>query len=210
MILFDETIRQSALGRDAVPEAARAQGDHPRDQGRQGREAARAAPRARRSPRASTGCASGWPSTASSARASRSGARRISIGDGMPERVLRLDERARARPLRRALPGGRARPDRRAGGADGRRPHDRGRASKATGRALHAVFTELHDQRVDLEGTLLKPNMVLSGYDGLGARRRRRGRRGDARVLLPPRARGRARGSSSSPAARRTRTRPRT
>src|SRR5262249_62311156 len=36
---------------------------------------------------------------------------------------------------------------------------------KATGRALQAVYTELHDQRVDLEGTLLKPNMVLSGYD---------------------------------------------
>src|SRR5204863_5988138 len=27
-----------------------------------------------------------------------------------------------------------------------------------------AVYTELHDQRVDLCGTLLKPNMVLSGY----------------------------------------------
>ena len=38
-------------------------------------------------------------------------------------------------------------------------------ASKATGRALQAVYTELHDQRVDLYGTLLKPNMVLSGYD---------------------------------------------
>ena len=29
---------------------------------------------------------------------------------------------------------------------------------------LHAVYTELHDQRVDLRGTLLKPNMVLAGY----------------------------------------------
>src|SRR5205085_1291437 len=38
-------------------------------------------------------------------------------------------------------------------------------SSKATGRALEAVYTELHDQRVDLRGTLLKPNMVLSGYD---------------------------------------------
>ncbi len=37
-------------------------------------------------------------------------------------------------------------------------------AAKATGRALQAVYTELHDQRVDLRGTLLKPNMVLSGY----------------------------------------------
>ena len=38
-------------------------------------------------------------------------------------------------------------------------------SSKATGRTLQAVFTELHDQRVDYRGTLLKPNMVLSGYE---------------------------------------------
>jgi fructose-bisphosphate aldolase class I len=38
-------------------------------------------------------------------------------------------------------------------------------SSKATGRVLNAVFTELHDQRIELRGTLLKPNMVLSGYD---------------------------------------------
>jgi fructose-bisphosphate aldolase class I len=31
-------------------------------------------------------------------------------------------------------------------------------------RVLGALFTELSDQRVDIEGTLLKPNMVLSGY----------------------------------------------
>jgi fructose-bisphosphate aldolase, class I len=36
---------------------------------------------------------------------------------------------------------------------------------KATGRVLQAVYTELHDQRLDFRGTLLKPNMVLSGYD---------------------------------------------
>jgi fructose-bisphosphate aldolase class I len=38
-------------------------------------------------------------------------------------------------------------------------------SSKATGRVLQAVYTELHDQRLDYRGTLLKPNMVLSGYD---------------------------------------------
>jgi fructose-bisphosphate aldolase, class I len=38
-------------------------------------------------------------------------------------------------------------------------------SAKATGRVLQAVYTELHDQRIDLYGTLLKPNMVLSGYD---------------------------------------------
>jgi fructose-bisphosphate aldolase, class I len=39
------------------------------------------------------------------------------------------------------------------------------RAYHVTSRVLNAVYTELFDQRVDLEGTLLKPNMVLSGYE---------------------------------------------
>ena len=38
-------------------------------------------------------------------------------------------------------------------------------SSKATGRVLQAVYAELYEQRVDLPGTLLKPNMVLSGYE---------------------------------------------
>jgi fructose-bisphosphate aldolase class I len=43
--------------------------------------------------------------------------------------------------------------------------HTLAQSSKATGRVLQAVYTELHDQRVDYRGALLKPNMVLSGYD---------------------------------------------
>jgi fructose-bisphosphate aldolase class I len=39
------------------------------------------------------------------------------------------------------------------------------RAHHVTSRVLDAVYTELFDQRVDVFGTLLKPNMVLSGYD---------------------------------------------
>ncbi len=39
------------------------------------------------------------------------------------------------------------------------------RSLEATERALHAVFAELHAQGVRPEGMLLKPNMVLSGYD---------------------------------------------
>jgi fructose-bisphosphate aldolase class I len=42
--------------------------------------------------------------------------------------------------------------------------HTLDESRKATGRVLQAVYTELHDQRIDLQGTLLKPNMVLSGY----------------------------------------------
>src|SRR5205823_3828290 len=34
-----------------------------------------------------------------------------------------------------------------------------------TSRTLHAVFTELRDQKVWFEQMLLKPNMVLSGYE---------------------------------------------
>lgn len=36
---------------------------------------------------------------------------------------------------------------------------------EVTSRTLHAVFTELLEQRVELEAMLLKPNMVLSGYE---------------------------------------------
>jgi fructose-bisphosphate aldolase class I len=43
--------------------------------------------------------------------------------------------------------------------------HDIERSYSVTSRTLQAVFTELHDQRVTREGMLLKPNMVLSGYD---------------------------------------------
>jgi fructose-bisphosphate aldolase, class I len=39
------------------------------------------------------------------------------------------------------------------------------RSFEVTSRTLHAVFTELRDQRVEPEGMLLKPNMVLSGYE---------------------------------------------
>jgi fructose-bisphosphate aldolase class I len=39
------------------------------------------------------------------------------------------------------------------------------RSFEVTSRTLHAVFTELRDQRVQPEGILLKPNMVLPGYE---------------------------------------------
>src|SRR5947207_4353042 len=39
------------------------------------------------------------------------------------------------------------------------------RAHHVSSRALGALYTELFDQRIDVEGTLLKPNMVLSGYE---------------------------------------------
>jgi fructose-bisphosphate aldolase class I len=39
------------------------------------------------------------------------------------------------------------------------------RAYHVTSHVLNALYTELFDQRLDLPGTLLKPNMVLSGYE---------------------------------------------
>ena len=124
VILFDETIRQSAADGTPFPELLAAAGDHPRDQGRPRREAARA--RAgrddHRGPRRAARALRGVP------RARRT-LRQVARGDldrqGHPERVLHLDERPRARPLRRARAGGGPRADRRARGADGRRPHDR-------------------------------------------------------------------------------------
>ena len=124
VILYDETIRQSASDGTPFPKLLAEPRDHPRDQGRHGREATgRRARRdrhrgARRPARAARGVL----------RARRA-LHEVARGDldrpGHPERVLHLDERARARPLRRAVAGGRPRADRRARGADGRRPHDR-------------------------------------------------------------------------------------
>ncbi|HEX9505827.1 MAG TPA: class I fructose-bisphosphate aldolase, partial [Acidimicrobiia bacterium] len=44
--------------------------------------------------------------------------------------------------------------------------HTIGRSYEVTTAVLQALFAELYEQRVYLEGALLKPNMVLSGYDG--------------------------------------------
>ncbi len=71
--------------------------------------------------------------------------------------------------------------------------HDIETAAKVTGRVLQAVYTELHDQRVALEGTLLKPNMVLQRLRRRRAGRRRRRRGAHAARPRTPRARGGAR-----------------
>jgi fructose-bisphosphate aldolase class I len=42
-------------------------------------------------------------------------------------------------------------------------PHSIERCQEVTANVLHAVFNALFDQRVSLEGMLLKPNMVISG-----------------------------------------------
>jgi len=44
-------------------------------------------------------------------------------------------------------------------------PHDLEQCLQVTGRVLHAVFNQVHIQRVLLEGMILKPNMILPGKD---------------------------------------------
>ena len=75
VILYDETIRQSADDGTPFPEVLAAKGVVPGIKVDTGAHDAGRLSRARRSPRASTGCASGSRSTAASARASPSGAR---------------------------------------------------------------------------------------------------------------------------------------
>jgi fructose-bisphosphate aldolase class I len=43
--------------------------------------------------------------------------------------------------------------------------HSIERSFHVTSHTLHAVFTELRDQRIHPEGILLKPNMILPGYE---------------------------------------------
>ena len=79
----------------------------------------------------------------------------------------------------------------------------------ATARTLQATYEELYEQGVDLEGTLLKPNMVdlRQGLPGAGAASR--DRRAHGRSLPADRA-GRRAGSCSSRVASPRSRRPRT
>ena len=151
--------------RRPVRRAARDAGHHARDQGRHRAQAAGARARARPSPRGSTACASGCEEYA------RLGARFakwravITIGDGIPSRAA-WGQRPRAGALRGALPGGGARPDRRARGAHGRRAHDRALLRGHRADAAARVFDELLRPAASTsKRMLLKPNMVVSGKD---------------------------------------------
>ena len=161
VILYDETIRQSRSGRNPVPEGARAPGDHPGIKVDKGAKPLAIAPASRRSPRAWTACANACTSIASSARASRSGARSSTIaGNDLPTDYASR-QRPRAGALRRPLPGGRAGADRRARGADGRRPHDRPLPTPSRRGPCRPSSTSSTTSAWIFEGMLLKPNMVL-------------------------------------------------
>ena len=139
VILFDETIRQRSADGTPFPELLARAGSFPGSRSTAGRSRWRSR-RARPSRRASTGSGSGSRSTATLGARFAKWRATYSIGGGQTERVLRLGERARACPLRRARAGGGPRADRRAGGADGRHALDRrqrqGHRTGAAG-ALH-------------------------------------------------------------------------
>ena len=146
VILFDETIRQTGRRRHAT-----------RRSSRQAQGSSRAS-RSTRAPRPLAGSRQrvdhrgpGRPPRAPdrvprcSAPASPSGARVITIGPRYPDAVLHRRQRPRARALRRALPGGGARPDRRARGADGRRPHASSAATRSPRPRCTRVFAALDE-----------------------------------------------------------------
>ena len=150
--------------RDAVPGAARLEGHHPRDQGRQGREAARAR-RGRDDHRGARRAARAARGVPRARRALREVARDV-LDRRTPCRASTASGRTRTRSP--ATP----RSARRPGSSRSSSPRccrtgrTRSSAAATSPRACsHAVYTELFDQRVDLAGTLLKPNMVLSGYE---------------------------------------------
>ncbi len=87
--------------------------------------------------------------------------------------------------------------------------HDIDRCYAATEWTLKRVFEQLYDQRVALEGMVLKPNMVVAGKKSAKRARHRRGRREDRCRCSRPACRQRCRASPSCRAANRTRMRPR-
>ena len=209
VILFDETIRQSTEDGTPFPKALEAPGNHPGDQGRRRREAARA----RASEETVTEGLDGLRERLNEYR--ELGARFtkwravITIkGEHIPSdyaiwtnahalaRYAALSQEAELVPI--------VEPEVLMDG-----DHTLDRSYSVTSRTLQAVFTELYDQRVDFEGMLLKPNMVLPGYERRAARPRTRRsptRRSSASSARCPR---RCPGSSSCRAARPTRTPPR-
>ena len=208
VILFDETIRQQALDGTPFPKLLERRGSSPGSRSTRARKPLANAPgetvtegldglRERLEEYRGLGARfAKWRAV-------------ISIGDGIPsEYAIWVNAHALAR-YAALCAGGRARPDRGARGADGRRPHDRAELRGHVADAARGLHRAARPARRP-GGILLKPNMVLSGYACPRAGVARRGRRAHAAVLPPARAGRRA--GDRVPVGRpdRTRTRRRT
>ena len=164
VILFDETIRQSGLDGTPFPKLLESKGVIPGIKVDQG-----AKPLALASDETITEGLDGLRGRLEEyrglgARFAKWRATYSIAGDTPSEYCVWVNAHALARYAALCQEAGH-RPDRRAGGAMQDGTHTLEQSAKATGRVLQALYTELHDQRVDLRGTLLKPNMVLSGYE---------------------------------------------
>ena len=133
----------------------------------------------------------------------------ITIGEGMPSAYC-LEVNAHALgALRGPLPGAGARPDRRARGADGRRPRHRGLLPRDQADAAQDLQRALPPaDRPRRDAAEAEHGHLRQGRADAGERAG--GRRADGPVLPRDRAGARCRGSSSSPAASPTSRRART
>ena len=205
VILYDETIRQSTADGTPFPKYLEQQGVIPGIKvdlgakalaGAPGRDGHRGARRPARAPER----------VPRARRQIREVARRDHDRRRDPERVLPVDERARARTLWSTLPRGRHRADHRARGAHGRRPHHRAELRRDlahTARGLH---------RAARPAGLVRGDAPEAEHGALGLRVLRAGERpadcrAHSQVLPAPRPGRCTRESSSSPAVRATRTR---
>ncbi len=208
VILFDETLRQASADGTPFAKLLSDRGIIPGHQGRPG--AKELAVRARRDgDRGSRRPARAVAGVQGPRRPLREVACRDLDRRGDSERVLPPGERPCSGALRSPLPGAGARPDRRAGGVDGRRPRhrdllprDQADAPQDLRRALPPADRPRRDAAEAEHGHLRQ-----------GRRRRRRARRrspsGRSAASARPCPR-RCPGSSSSPAASRTSRRART
>ena len=162
VILFDETIRQRADDGTPFAELLASEGRRAGDQGRHRRAAAgrRARRDGHRGPRRPP--RSGSPSTTSWAPGSRSGGQRCPSATAC-RAATASGSNAQALARYAAL-------CQEAGIVPIVEPevlmdtdHSIDACYDATARTLQALYAELAVQRVDLEGTLLKPNMVIPG-----------------------------------------------
>ena len=188
VILFDETIRQQALDGTPFPELLASKGIIPGIKVDEGAKPLAGAEgetvtegldglRARLEEYRGLGARfAKWRAT-------------YTITDDAAERLLHLDERARARALRGALPGGGDRPDRRARGPAGRHAHDRAQLPRhlpRPRRGLHGAVRPEGRRR----GHPAEAEHGALRLLGLRPRGRGRGRGLDAEVLLQARAGG--------------------